>query len=191
MKKELYNLDQYEDILTKEQMRIVCHISKRKAMYLLQSGLIPCINTGKKTHTYLIKKTDIENYLRDREVNPWRYAVSYPKQASATDRSRIKNTLYIVDVIQHQNMWTYYNNQLIPYPALMNVTQVKSFTGYGENTIRNWINKGILRYLDCIAGWRIPKTWLLQFLCSEYYNKISRKTPRHLSYIAEMLRLYA
>ena len=115
MKKELYNLDQYEDILTKEQMRIVCHISKRKAMYLLQSGLIPCINTGKKTHTYLIKKTDIENYLRDREVNPWRYAVSYPKQASATDRSRIK----------------------------------------------------------------------------KYYNKISRKTPRHLSYIAEMLRLYA
>ena len=53
MKKELYNLDQYEDILTKEQMRIVCHISKRKAMYLLQSGLIPCINTGKKTHTYI------------------------------------------------------------------------------------------------------------------------------------------
>ena len=50
------------------------------------------------------------------------------------------------------------------------MTQVKSFTGYGENTIRNWINKGILRYLDCIAGWRIPKTWLLQFLCSEYYT---------------------
>ena len=55
MKKELYNLDQYEDILTKEQMRIVCHISKRKAMYLLQSGLISCINTGKKTHNILLR----------------------------------------------------------------------------------------------------------------------------------------
>ncbi len=73
----------------------------------------------------------------------------------------------------------------------MSVTQVKLFTGYGENTVWEWINKEKLRYLDCIVGWRIPKTWLLQFLCSDYCNKITRKSQRHLSYIAEMLRLYA
>lgn len=191
MKNELHSLDQYDDILTKEQMRIVCHISKRKAMYLLQSGLIPCINTGKKTHTYLIKKTDVEEYLKDREINPLKYQVEYPKHVSANERSNIKKALYLVDVIQYHNMWMYYQNQLISYPELMTVTQVKLFTGYGENTIREWINKERLQFLDCIVGWRIPKTWLLQFLCSEYCNKITRKTQRHLSYIAEMLRLYA
>ena len=191
MENKLYNLDQYEDILTKEQMRIVCHISKRKAMYLLQSGLIPCINTGKKTHTYLIKKSDVETYLKDREINPWKYQVEYPKCVSANERRNTKKALYLVDIIQYQNMWTYYKNLLISYPELMTVMQVKLFTGYGENTVREWINKDKLRYLDCIAGWRIPKTWLLQFLCSEYCNKITRKTQRHLSYISEMLRLYA
>lgn len=191
MKNNLYKLDQYEDILTKEQMRIVCHISKRKAMYLLQSGLIPCINTGKKTHTYLIKKSDVAFYLRDREMNPWKYQSQNLKHASENERSNIKKTENLIDIVQRQNMWGYYQNKLFPYPELMSVTQVKLFTGYGENTVREWINKEKLRYLDCIVGWRIPKTWLLQFLCSEYCNKITRKTQRHLSYIAEMLRLYA
>ena len=48
MKQYFKDLDRYADVLTKEQMRVVCHISKRKAAYLLQAGLIPCINTGKK-----------------------------------------------------------------------------------------------------------------------------------------------
>ena len=47
MKQYFKDLDRYADVLTKEQMRVVCHISKRKAAYLLQAGLIPCINTGK------------------------------------------------------------------------------------------------------------------------------------------------
>ena len=191
MKNELYNLDQYEDILTKEQMRIVCHISKRKAMYLLQSGLIPCINTGKKTHTYLIKKSDVEIYLRDRVMNPWIYQAPYPKRVSENERSNIQKTENLIDIVQRQNMWGYYQNKLLLYPELMSVTQVKLFTGYGENTVREWINNGKLRFLDCIVGWWIPKTWLLQFMCSECCNKITRKTQRHLSYIAEMLRLYA
>ena len=56
-------------------MRIVCHISKRTALYLLQFGLIPSETTGKKTRCYKIKKFDVIAFMEDREVNPSKYII--------------------------------------------------------------------------------------------------------------------
>ena len=41
-------LEQYPEIMNKEQLRKACHISKRTAHYLLQFNLIPHVCTGKK-----------------------------------------------------------------------------------------------------------------------------------------------
>ncbi len=41
----------------------LCHISKKKAEWLLRSGFIPCEYIGKKTRCYLIKKTDVLAWL--------------------------------------------------------------------------------------------------------------------------------
>lgn len=43
-------------------------ISKATALYLLQSGAIPCKDTGKKTRRYAIKTDDVIEYLRQREI---------------------------------------------------------------------------------------------------------------------------
>ena len=63
-------LKQYSEYLTKEQMYKACHISKKTCRFLLQSGLIPCQDTGKKTRRYTIHKADIIKYLEDREKHP-------------------------------------------------------------------------------------------------------------------------
>lgn len=42
-------LEQYPEIMNKEQLRKACHISKRTAHYLLKFNLIPHVCTGKKT----------------------------------------------------------------------------------------------------------------------------------------------
>ncbi len=54
------------DPMTKEQFRIACHISKRKARELLVSGAVPCQTTGKKTWKYQIRKADAMEYLERR-----------------------------------------------------------------------------------------------------------------------------
>lgn len=43
--------------------------------YLLDSGLVPCINTGKKTRKYHIATHDVITYLCDREDHPEKYKV--------------------------------------------------------------------------------------------------------------------
>lgn len=181
----LDELANYGNTLTKEQLRIVCHISKRKATYLLQSGLIPCINTGKKTHTYIVAKSAVAFYLRDREENPQKYHFC---SSETTNKNRSKTAVRLAGPIRidEKRMRAYYKDKLSAFPDVLTTTQVKLLTGYGENTVRAWIEKGELPYLDCLAGWRIPKIWLIDFLCAPYCNGITRKSPAHLAFLDEI-----
>ena len=51
------------DEITKEQLYKLLHVSKRKAKWMLDEGIIPCVNRGTKTHTYLIRMEDVQIYL--------------------------------------------------------------------------------------------------------------------------------
>ena len=63
-------LEEYPNGMTKDQFYRVARINKQHAKYLLDSGLVPCINTGKKTRKYHIATHDVITYLCDREDNP-------------------------------------------------------------------------------------------------------------------------
>ena len=52
-------LEQYPDSMTKDQFYRIAHISKRHAKYLLDSGLVPCHDSGKKTRRYTIQTRDV------------------------------------------------------------------------------------------------------------------------------------
>ena len=41
-------LQQFPEYMTKNQMYKVCHISKKTCLFLLENGLVPCIDSGKK-----------------------------------------------------------------------------------------------------------------------------------------------
>lgn len=47
-------LDEYPEYITKEQLYRICHISKKTAQNLLESGEIPCIDTGKRRIVFLL-----------------------------------------------------------------------------------------------------------------------------------------
>ena len=53
------------DILAKEQVRLLCHCSKRTALYYLKSGKLPCIYSGKKTRCYKIRKEDLMAFIEE------------------------------------------------------------------------------------------------------------------------------
>ena len=63
----------YPDPMSRTDFRKACHIGTRTSIYLLQSGLVPCHNTGKSTRCYRIAKADVADYLRRRAADPARY----------------------------------------------------------------------------------------------------------------------
>ena len=42
----------YPEAVSKDQFYQIAHISKATALHLLQNGLVPCKDTGKKTRRY-------------------------------------------------------------------------------------------------------------------------------------------
>ena len=74
MKENAINWDAVPDVITKDQLYRICHISKSTALYLLQSRKIPCEYTGRKTRCYKIKKEDVIAYLENRKVFPESYS---------------------------------------------------------------------------------------------------------------------
>ena len=63
----------YPDPMGRTDFRKACRIGTRTSLYLLQSGLVPCENTGKQTRCYKIAKADVAAYLRRRLAEPAYY----------------------------------------------------------------------------------------------------------------------
>lgn len=64
---------EYPEKISKEQLYKICHISKRKASYLLENGLIPCQDSGKMTRKYTIALKDVATFIDARKTNPMRF----------------------------------------------------------------------------------------------------------------------
>ena len=63
------------EIISLEQLYKMLHISKRKAAWMLQNGIIPCEIRNTPTHKYSVRKEDVLAYMAksERERNPRRY----------------------------------------------------------------------------------------------------------------------
>ena len=66
-------LTEYPEYITKEQMYRICHISKKTCLFLLESGLVPSVDSGKRTRRFKIKTVDVVQYLRERDDYPELY----------------------------------------------------------------------------------------------------------------------
>ena len=58
-------LREYPEVITKNQFYRIAHISKATALFLLQSGKVPCKDSGKKTRRYKISTDDVILYRTD------------------------------------------------------------------------------------------------------------------------------
>ena len=55
------------EIISLEQLYKMLRISKRKAAWMLQNGIIPCEIRGTATHKYTIRKEDVLAYIAKSE----------------------------------------------------------------------------------------------------------------------------
>ena len=51
------------EIISLEQLYKMLHISKRKAAWMLQNGIIPCEIRNTPTHKYSVRKEDVLAYM--------------------------------------------------------------------------------------------------------------------------------
>lgn len=184
MNENAINWDSIPDVITKDQLYRICHISKSTALYLLQSGKIPCEYTGKRTRCYKIKKEDVVAYLQDRKVFPESYSApagwysgSYP----------VKMKREIPPAVR-EDMHGYYQGLLSKYPDVLTADDVVKLTGYVKTSVNNWCRKGHLKSFKKHGCNYIPKEYLIEFFCSPYFRTIVRKSNWHIYILKEFAR---
>lgn len=153
---------EYPEVISAEQLYRICHISKRKAKWLLENGYIPCQDTRKKTHRYKIHINDVITYLQTLETAP--ETVSAPVGLFNSKSRRIDSnaTINIRDFQQFlYKIWSEEPDALI-------LKDVQILTGYSRRTIGRWIVQRNLRNVMLPDRTQIiAKRWLIEFI-SEY-----------------------
>ena len=145
---------QYPPTINADQFRQICHISKRKAKWLLENGIVPCKDSGKKTRRFTINIDDVIAYLQAREDDP--DSVIAPRgQFTSGPQRRI---LILAEKLEEhlQKCWE-------QEPEALTIPQIHQITGYSERLIRKWIRSGNLSAMGRAPYCVITKTTLIRF----------------------------
>ena len=180
------------DPMSRTDFRKACHIGTRTSLYLLQSGLVPCHNTGKRTRCYQIAKADVADYLRRRAADPARYTPPSGWYKNYPHHKPPENALLRrLDLTgaRRQKLRSRLAKQLAKAPDVLTVRQICDITGYDRHTVSRWCTAGRLRAIRRHPRFMVPKVWLLDYLCSDDYNNICRKSRKHCAMIREIAGL--
>ena len=80
--------------LSAEEICKILHISKRKCAWMLQNGMIPCKDSGKKTRRYTVLRKDLEAYIKDSTEHPEKYLSPSPLPQITPANASQTNTSY-------------------------------------------------------------------------------------------------
>ena len=181
MRPKFIDWNSIPDTISKDKFCKICHMSKRTAIKYLGT-IIPCSDNGKKTHRYTITKTDLITFL---ERYPERHNISmlppvcrYSKTAFSTKPLSCSVTAF---------MRKYYSWLLHSEKEILRVIDICRITGYGKTAVNNWFISGNLRYVVIRGAKHTAKEALIDFLSSDGFDKIFRKSDWHLRQI-EILR---
>ena len=154
-------LKDYPKNMNLDQMRIVCHISKKTARGLLHDGIVPYVSTGKKTHSYQIKKSAVIKYLvqRDNASEKHRFggnansdnAKPTPNAGSNTDMGKNSATPYKVP-------------QCKEYPDVLSAKQAAALAGVTPSVVNTWARSKQLKAFSRGNAWFVPKLALVEYL---------------------------
>lgn len=173
----------YPETVSKDQFYQIAHISKATALHLLQNGLVPCKDTGKKTRRYTIRTDDIIFYLIDRELHPevYRAPDRWYQERSGHYNSRVtyRNELTKLSEEERASFRKYMEDEFCQYGDLLTVVEVAEAIGYCDTSLHRWCNAKKLKSFNISGRFLIPKISLVDFLVSQYSFDITRKTRKH------------
>lgn len=176
----------YPDEITKDQFYRICHISKKTASYLLDCGLVPCTNSGKKTRKYKIRLDDVIAFLDAREKNPLAFKAPdnfYSCNAYNPYAINIERVSKNKDIFRR-----FLKKQLADYADVISPSKVSEITGYSTKSVALWCENGKLKSFNIFNRIKIPKEYLLDFLTSDEAFLIAKKSRKHIDILYDAIQ---
>ena len=180
---------QYPETMNKDQLYKVAHISKATALYLLQSGILPCEDTGKKTRCYTIKTDDVIDYLRQRAIHPEKYKASegwYVGIAGGEDSGNPNISGRITLTTKQTKLFeTFLKSKMKKMADLLTTEELSSFIGYKPTAVINWCSTKKMKAFKIGRKYLIPKECAIKYLVSSAMLHNPRQSYTYKQLVAE------
>ncbi len=158
---ELRNL--YPEFISMDQLYRICRIAKRSAAYLIRHGVIPAVDTGRKTWRYRIALDNVIAYLnkRDKVGSMIPYGAVTSKHGKTGERVSFSS---LITGNNEQQLAEYFAFIYSEYPDVLIVDDVVEMTGLSSRTILKFIHNGELKVIDSCPRFIISKIHLLELV---------------------------
>lgn len=155
----------YPKYVSKEQLYVICRISKRTAKYLLDSGIIPCEDTGKKTRRYRVALKDIIAYLKKRDSTG---NTQVPHGSVSSRKIKGPRTCYAQAIMlgQEEEVRRYFEYIFSDFPHVLNLYDIAEMTGLAYATVQRLIRSNAIRSWLVDGRRMVPKAYMLDFVAS-------------------------
>ena len=177
MRPEFIDWNSIPDTISKDQFCKICHMSKKTATKYL-GNVIPCSDNGKKTHRYTINKTDLISFL---ERTSERQRISTITPVVRCSKTAFSNLTLSEQVTS--SMHEYYEQLIKSERDILRVADICKITGYGKTIVNTWFLSGNLRYVVIRGAKHTTKENLIDFMSSDDFDKIFRKSDWHIRQI--------
>jgi len=155
---------QYPEYISLDQFYRICKIAKRSAIYLIQHGIIPVIDTGKKTWRYKIALDDVITYLHRREQVGSMIPCGAVKSRPTKTVSNRKSFSQIITPGQEWEIAEYFEYIYSEYDDVLTRYDIVEMTGLNKSTVLKLLKSGQIKSLTDSPKYLIPKQYLLEFV---------------------------
>ena len=164
--------DQYPDYISLDQLRQICHIAKRSAVYLINNGIIPAIDTGKRTWRYQIAIDEVIRYLRRREQ--WGSMIPLGAVSSRPAKTINPRTSlsYVMMLGDEGEVYNYFEQLYADTGDIFTVPEIIVLTGLSHRTVLLMLKNGDIKSIGNSPRYIVPKQYLLEFVSSKPFIDI-------------------
>ncbi len=177
----------YPPVLSLANVTVILRISKRKAAWMLQNGIIKCTITDNPTRKYQIAVEDIFDYMERVEKDDPTVRVPTGLFNAKPTKQHREATLIAPSLIHArppEDYKLFLADKWYKFPDLLHSEDVAEITGYTQKTAQKWITEKKLRSVLAQDDLFTTKEWLIEFY-QQRGHTVSNKCKRHILLLHE------
>ena len=188
-----------EGEISLEQLYKMLHISKRKAAWMLNNGIIPCQIRPTKTHRYIILREDVEAYLQKKRAERRKEIPVGIFNAKPTKQTVVINNHHPMDTVNVMDCYItiadecrdafrdHIEKRLQYFPDALTADKAGEIMGYSKNTVIAYIQQKHLFAVQISGKYIIPKSALVEFLVTDFALEIVHKFTWYMNTILQFV----
>ena len=187
------------ETISLEQLYKMLHISKRKAAWMLQNGIIPCEIRNTPTHKYSVRKEDVLAYMaksareKRKEIPVGIFNAKKTNNPRRTESSvsdcggYFDDTNYKLRGKERARFKKMLEDLLSAVPDTLTVDEVAELTGYHRRTILRYVQRKYIYAVTIMGKYYISKHSIINYLATDKAFGNTQKSEWHENVIRKFI----